>query len=512
MIKKTPLIFTQHIFIFLFLLFLPFVAFGREITTAWALNAGNINPHLYSPNQMYAQIMLYQPLIRFDGQKFVGEIAESWEISKDNKTYTFFIKENLLFSDGSPLDAYAIEVNFKAILENKMRHSWLGITQKIISAKALDSKTFELKLKSPYIATLNELSLPRPFRFIAPSAMLNGSTKNGIKAPIGSGAWILKESRLGAYDIFVPNPYYHGNKPQISKLTIKILPDANSRILAFESGALDILVGKDSISRENFLRLSKNAKYQTIQSQPQGTFHIIINASKDRKTADIHLRKAILAAIDKQSILEKILLKIDKPANSLFNPSLEFCNTTMQNATFNPQKAKENLTQSTYNQESLQFVYVANNPIQKAIAEAIQNNLAKSGIKIELIASEPISFFQKQKNGDFDLIFNETWGNPFDPHSFIASMLIPSHADFAAQKDLNSRQKIESTIHKILNQTDEKILKHDYQTLLNLLDESAIYLPLSHNVVLGIYNKNKIKSYQIGAMETEFLFEKMEVK
>ena len=85
MIKKIPLIFIQHIFIFLFLLFLPFVAFGREITTAWALNAGNINPHLYSPNQMYAQIMLYQPLIRFDGRKFVGEVAESWEISKDNK-------------------------------------------------------------------------------------------------------------------------------------------------------------------------------------------------------------------------------------------------------------------------------------------------------------------------------------------------------------------------------------------------------------------------------------------
>ena len=105
MIKKTPLIFTQHIFIFLFLLFLPFVAFGREITTAWALNAGNINPHLYSPNQMYAQIMLYQPLIRFDGQKFVGEIAESWEISKDNKAYTFSIKENALSGCSSKNEA-----------------------------------------------------------------------------------------------------------------------------------------------------------------------------------------------------------------------------------------------------------------------------------------------------------------------------------------------------------------------------------------------------------------------
>ena len=76
--------------------------FGREITSAWAVNAGNLNPHLYSPNQMYAQIMLYQSLVRFDGEKFIGEVAKSWEVSKDGKTYTFFLKDNLVFSDGSP--------------------------------------------------------------------------------------------------------------------------------------------------------------------------------------------------------------------------------------------------------------------------------------------------------------------------------------------------------------------------------------------------------------------------
>lgn len=474
------------------------------------MNAGNLNPHLYSPNQMYAQMMLYQSLVRFDGKKFVGEIAKSWKISKDGKTYTFFLKDNLVFSDGSPLDAYAIEANFNAILDNKARHLWLGITQKIAYAKALDSKTFELKLATPYIATLNELSLPRPFRFIAPNAMINNSTKNGIKAPIGSGAWILKESKLGSYDIFIPNPNYQGKKSEISKLTMKILPDPNSRILAFESGALDILVGKDSLSRENFLRLSKNPKYQTITSSPQGTFHLVINANNQRPTRDINLRQALLESINRQAIWEKILLQIDKPAHSLFNPQLEFCSTQPQAPAFNPKNAQNYLLKSTYKQEALNLVYIANNPIQKTIAEAIQNDLSKIGIKIKLNATEPIYFFQRQKNGDFDLIFNETWGNPYDPHSFIASMLTPSHADFAAQKDLDSRKEIEALIHTILSQTNPDILQANYTKLLNLLNESAIYLPFSYGVVLGIYNKERIKSYQMGVMETEFLFENME--
>ena len=89
-------------------------------------------------------------------------------------------------------------------------------------------------------------------------------------------------------------------------------------------------------------------------------------------------------------------------------------------------------------------------------------------------------------------------------------MLAPSHADFAAQKDLNSRKEIEALINTILNQTNPKILQTNYTKLFNLLHQSAIYLPFSHGVVLGIYNKERIKSYQMGAMETEFLFENME--
>lgn len=496
--------------IILSLIFLFSYVFSTEIISAWDVNAGKINPHLYSPNQMYAQVMIYQGLVRYTEEGIQPEIADSWGISNEGKTYTFHIKKDLKFSDGSPLDAYAIQLNFDAILENKSRHSWLGITNKIKSYKALNPLVFELELNSPYVATLNELSLARPFRIIAPSAMIDKSTKDGIKAPIGSGAFMLEESVLGVRDVFVPNPYYVGKKPQISRFVMKILPDAHARILAFESGALDILVGRDSISRENFKRLSQNPKYQTITSKPQGTFQIVLNASKDRPTSNKDLRKAIIMAVNKNLIWEKILLQIDPKADFLFNPSLPFADVGLEKIPFNVAEAKTLLKDKKF--KPLEFVYIGNNPTQKAIAEAIALDLAKIGVEVKLVATETIGFYQNQKNGNFDLIFNDTWGNPYDPHSFIASMLVPSHADFAAQRDLENKKDIDANIHRILNAYREKELQQEYTKLFTSLHQSDIYLPLAYTLVLGVYHKDKIQSYHFGNMESEFLFESIKIQ
>lgn len=486
------------------------VGFAVEITSAWELNAGKINPHLYSPNQMYAQIMIFQSLVRYENGDFKPQVAEKWEVSKDGKVYRFTIKENLKFSDGTPLDAYAVEKNFDAILENRERHSWLGITNKIVSAKAMDSRIFILTLNSPYVATLNELSLPRPYRFISPNAMINGSTKDGIVAPIGSGAWKLEKSVLGVKDEFVLNPYFDfkGKTPKISKMIMRVLPDANARVLALKGGSLDILVGKDSLSRENYQHFAQDSKFKVVTSKPQGTFHIAINASKERKTHDLKLREAIIYSVDTEKIWEKVLLKIDKVAYTLFNPELPYSDVSLASKKYDLQKAQQIVPQIT---GDLEFVYLANNPAQKAIVEVIQSDLSKIGISIRLVASEPISFYQRQKNGDFDLIFNETWGSPFDPHSFISSMLTPAHSDYAVQKDLEKKPQIDRTIRKILDSADTKEIQENYQVLLSLLEEEAVYLPISYGYVLGVYRPEKIKSYHLGEMEHEFLFEEMEI-
>ena len=97
------------------------------LTYSWPGNVGPLNPHLYSPNQMFAQAMVYEPLVRYMGKgKVAPWLAESWDISSDQLTYTFHLRKNVVFSDGTPFDARAVKLNFDAILANAERHAWLG--------------------------------------------------------------------------------------------------------------------------------------------------------------------------------------------------------------------------------------------------------------------------------------------------------------------------------------------------------------------------------------------------
>ena len=92
------------------------LAGGNELVFSWQSNCGPLNPHLYSPNQMYAQNMLYEPLVRYDaGGKIVPWLAERWDISPDWRTYTFHLRQGLTFSDGTPFDAAAVKANFEAV-------------------------------------------------------------------------------------------------------------------------------------------------------------------------------------------------------------------------------------------------------------------------------------------------------------------------------------------------------------------------------------------------------------
>lgn len=72
---------------------------------------------------------------------------------------------------------------------------------------------------------------------------------NGIKAPIGTGPWILQESKLNQYDVFVRNENYWGEKPAIKKITFNVIPDPTTRAVAFETGDIDLLYGNEGYYR-----------------------------------------------------------------------------------------------------------------------------------------------------------------------------------------------------------------------------------------------------------------------
>ncbi|SYQ92110.1 nickel ABC transporter [Klebsiella pneumoniae] len=128
---------------------------------------------------------------------------------------------------------------------------------------------------------------------------------NGIKAPIGTGPWILQESKLNQYDVFVRNENYWGEKPAIKKITFNVIPDPTTRAVAFETGDIDLLYGNEGLlPLDTFARFSQNPAYHTQLSQPIETVMLALNTAK-APTNELAVREALNYAVNRASTIRR---------------------------------------------------------------------------------------------------------------------------------------------------------------------------------------------------------------
>ena len=96
------------------------------------------------------------------------------------------------------------------------------------------------------------------------------------------------------------------------------------------------------------------------------------------------------------------------------------------------------------------------------------------------MGEEESSIYARQRDGRFGMIFNRTWGAPYDPHAFLSSMRVPSHADYQAQLGLPDKAQIDKEIGEVLTTRDETDRQRLYRDILTRLHDEAVYLPISY--------------------------------
>ena len=466
----------------------------QELTTAWPVNAGPLNPHLYTPNQMFAQSMVYEPLVKYQADGTVKPwLAKSWTSSEDGKTWVFTLRGDVTFSNGEPFNAQAAVENFRAVLDNRQRHAWLELANQITDVKALSDSELQITLKSAYYPFLQELSLPRPFRFIAPSQFKNHETMNGIVAPIGTGPWVLQESKLNQYDVMVRNEHYWGEKPALSKITIKVIPDPTSRAGAFETGDIDLLSGNEGLlPLDTFSRFSQNPALRTQLSAPVETVMLALNSAK-APTNEQAVREALNYAVDKKTLIDSTLYGTQKVADTLFAPTVPYADIGLKAREYSPVKARalldadgwklpdgKTIREKAGQPLHVELAFIGTDAMSKSMAEIIQANLRDIGVDTALVGEEESSIYARQRDGRFGMIFNRTWGAPYDPHAFLSSMRVPSHADYQAQLGLPDKAQIDKEIGEVLTTRDETDRQRLYRDILTRLHDEAVYLPISY--------------------------------
>ena len=470
----------------------------EELTFVNYRDIRDLNPHLYA-GEMYAQEMLYETLVNITEKGYEPCLAESWTISEDGKIYTFNIRKGVTFSDGTVCDAKAIKANFDAIIENKSRHTWLEMMQLLESVDLIDDYTIQIKMSKPYYPMLTELGVTRPFAMISPKAMKDGSTKNGVNAYIGTGAYILKDFVTDEYAVFEANENYWGKVPEIKKIIVKVIPDNQTRILALEKGEIDLIFGKNMIDADAINKYKSSEKFTTALSEPTSTRQIVLNTSNGI-LRDKSVRHALQYATNKQAISDGVFYGLEKPADTLFSKTIPYSNIDLKPYEFSMEKAAETLDQAGWLKNDkgirekdgqklqLSLLYNSDSVTEKIISEYLQSEYKKIGVEISIAGEEEQSYRDKMKTGNFDMVFNICWGTPYDPQSSLAAMRQPVYGDYAAQLGLEDKKEIDEAITKILVSTDEKERQDLYTFVLTRLHEDAVYIPLTYECNKAIHN------------------------
>lgn len=493
------------------------------LNASWNTDIGDLNPHIYS-SQMFAQGMVYEALVKYgQGGKIEPWLAESWTISPDGREYTFKLRRDVKFSDGSPFNAQAAKKNFDAVLANAKRHDWLEMIGQIKEITEVDDHTIKITFKNPYYPALQELALIRPIRFLAPTGFPDsGDTSQSIKAPIGTGPWVLSEHKKNEFAVFTRNDNYWGTKPKLQKIVVKIIPDGESRVIAFEKGEIDLIYGSGLISLDSFKQLKESGKYETGLSEPTLTRALALNSNRG-PTRELRVRQALQYAFNKQALIDGVFYGTETPADTLFAANFPYCNLNLEPYRYNLEKARALLDEAGWKQLQgkefrekdgqpleLELCFDSTDNVQKTIAETIQGDFKKIGVNVKLVGEEKQSFNQRQKDGKFNLIFSDTWGAPYDPHSMVSSMRHPSHADYQAQSGLPMKESIDKSINEVLVSTDPAKRQELYRYILGTLHEQAVYLPISNLCNMAVYKKN-IAGVDFG-LKYDIPFEKMDIR
>lgn len=476
---------------------------AKTITMAWPRDIGPMNPHLYNPSQLLAQSMIYEPLVSYKDGKIVPTLAESWTLSPEGKVYTFKIRSNVKFSDGKAFTAQLVKRNMDAVLNNMKMHTWLGVIPLIEKTEALDDTTFQLTLKEPYYPALYDLAVVRPVRFLGEAGFPeDGDTSKGVANPIGTGPWVLSTYKKDESATFTPNPYYWGEKPKVDKVVVKVIPDAETRVLSFEKGDLDLIYGEGLISYDAYKQLESAGKYVTKLSDPIATRNLVLN-TMNGKLADLKVRQALSMGFDKEAMVEGVTLGLEEKADYILPPNLPYANIKVSPVKYDVEQANSLLDEAGWKLASgtnvrekdgepleLELIYDKADLTQKAMAETLQAEWSAIGVNLKITGVELTVYIQRRKANEFDMNFYSTFGAPYDPHSFMTAVVQQGFGVSDTLAALPMKAEIDKKIKEGMATTDDQARTELFGSVLTTLQEQSSILPISYIKQIAVYQKD----------------------
>ncbi len=285
---------------------------GGKLVYGLTLAPSGIDPHVDASSELGIPLTsLYDTLVyQALDSSFVPGLAERWDVSENGQVYTFYLRNDVTFHDGTPFDAQAVQFNLDRIASPEtMSRKAQGMLGPYERTEVVDSHTLRVHFTQPYAPFLDSLS--QVYLGMASPAAVQQWGKDYQLHQVGTGPFLFKEyvpndhltlARNPDYD-WAPAVYNHSGPAYLDEIEFRFYVDPAVRALALESGEADVM---GEIPPQDAVRLEASADFALLQvAVPGQPLQFFLNTEKP-PTDDIRIRQALLHAANRQAIASAI--------------------------------------------------------------------------------------------------------------------------------------------------------------------------------------------------------------
>jgi len=462
---------------------------GGTLTVGLELDIAGFDPlkvGVYDTSPNIAASLFLEQLTRLgDDGKVKPSLALSWTPSDDFKTWTYKLRPDVKFSDGTPFNAQAVVYNFNRQKDPKNNCRCAFYISNVISVEAVDDLTVVYKLKDPAVNHPALLTRPDQNSTIHSPTAMQTKGEDYNRNSVGTGPFVIKSWTAGDRMVLEKNPdYWNKGKPNLDRVILRPLPDAQSRFASLVSGETDV-VWADEYEADNIARAKKNSALQVLSYTGSGAGVAAIN-TKVPPLDDVRVRQALMMGLDKQKLSQAMTNGIAKVATNPYGEGSWVKCKDDGALPVDPKKAAA-LIKEYGKPVQFKMLFTAT-PRGRANSQVIQQLWKQIGADMEIELVDQATFPPRAFQRKFDIIGWRIVDFP-DPD-------VQMFANFYSKSPLNLANYANPELDKLLEESrstpDEAKRTEAYCAISRLLNKEATWIWFFQNTYYAMA-KAKVK-------------------
>jgi peptide/nickel transport system substrate-binding protein len=427
----------------------------------------SLNESIWMDQNIYSRLVQTDPT----GTKMLPDLATSWDVSSDQLTYTFHLRD-AKFADGTPVTAQdtAWSINRAKNLDG----GWGFLITAVKSITAKDAKTVVIQLTQPHSPLLADLGI---YAFaVLPEAEVTKQGDAFFNKPIGSGPFMVTSLNPDTEVDFTRNPNYYGLTPKITNLKIQIVPNDNTRVLDLQAKKVDVIENPPG----NLLsQIAQNPNLNT-NLFPSTRVDFIQMSGKDQYFKNQKVREAVKAALDLDAMNQLAYQGNAVPATSFMPYKMLYWNTSLPKVTPDLTKAKQLLSDAGFpNGFTTNLITTSGDAAGQAEAVVMKDALSKIGITLNIESYEQATAYAKVRTGVYGMA-ERYWTNDIIDPDEVVTFGVDVHAGSNSFDTFWDNPQAASLAKQARSEPDPTKRQDLYNQIQQIVYDEVPYLPIEY--------------------------------